>query len=445
MRQAVHTLTVSVLALLCGACSAGATLSRGPTSKIDDSKDGRASARDAGVDARGTDAAVGEGAALPVARVSMGAAMVDPCDPRARCPAGFGLCIRCDSPGDPRWVFSVTGGAAGTFEAMPEPDCRRQRFDARGFVLSDRGPAERSSQRPTQRRWFYDRAQRLVRSEVDRPNSCDVGCGDSYECQDPDGVVDELVTYRWSRSGERTIVQRSRRARWPRSFSGSPDPRSRAIPRWNPPAAEDRDTRFELDAEGRVLALSMRGATERWTRDARERALREQPFSPEDFLVDGLVTTWSLSDRVATLAHVAPAGSAVRTQTSQWTLRSDGWLDRFVYSVGGAAQLDVRWTHTVAADGRLVQSEGRLPDGRVWRRIARRFDGDGFMVASSGLAGGASEPTIAVVRGAQGRELSRRTQSAEGTSDRDLSCLPQALWDAVIEAQRSAVRAGVGR
>jgi hypothetical protein len=430
----MHLKSLSVLASLCWACSAGATLSREVTAKIERSKDARDAGTDAGVDGRATDGSVGARAALPVGRVSMGASMIDPCDPRAACPAGYGLCIRCDSPGDPRWVFSATGGAPGAFEAMPEPDCRRQRFDARGFVLSDRGPHERSSQRPTQRRWFYDRAHRLVRSEVDRPNICDVGCGDSYECQDPDGVVDELVTYRWSRDAARTIVQRARLVRSPRQFSGSPDTRTRATPRWNPSAAADRETRFALDRDGNVLSLYARGAVERWTQDARERALRTQPYTPDTALMDGLVTTWSFLDRVETLLHVAPAGSAVRTQTSQWTYRADGWLDRFVYSVGAAAQLDVRWTHTVAADGRSAQSEGRLPDGRAWRRIARRFGGDGFMVASSGLAGGATEPTIAVVRDVRGRELSRRTQCVEGTSDRDLSCLPQSLWDAVLEA-----------
>ncbi len=354
--------------------------------------------------------------ALPVTpSVTVGARVVDPCDPRRPCPRGWGLCIRCEAPGDPRWTFSDAPGSPAVFTSLPPPDCARYTFDAQGRPLTFREPDDGPF--AAVRRWRYDRAGRVVRDETDEPAQCAVGCGDVHACAAPDGAPERRDPVRWTplRDGLAADLTRLERP--------APEPGHRQPP-WSSPSLHPSHTRWEFDARGRPT---------RTVEDADDARTRyEGDATAPGLFTDGgpLRVRLDGDDGRPALAFTRNRSGVL--EETRWTWLPGGWPSTLRHAVTGVATVDVRWTHTASADGRTVESRARNGD-TPWASATRTYNAEGWAVSVVERSAG-SERTVTLERGLRGRVLRVTEGSGARTVTRDLSCLPPSLWDALLGA-----------
>jgi YD repeat-containing protein len=138
------------------------------------------------------------------------AAIGDPCDPERPCSSHFGLCIRCDAEGDPRWVWSDALGAVNgsTHDwnftlSVFEPSCDEHTFDERGRPLTQQGAGNPDGERIAFR---YD-AERVVRVETDRPRMCPDDLAAEVQCGPPDGRPDQVLDVAYRADAESTVAE----------------------------------------------------------------------------------------------------------------------------------------------------------------------------------------------------------------------------------------------
>lgn len=326
------------------------------------------------------------------------AASLDPCDPRRICPPGYGLCIRCETPGDPRWAWSDAAGSANSLVAITsEPDCATFTFDERGHPLTHR-PAQ--GDRKT---WRYDTDGRVVFLGADNVAVCETEWGEFTECGPPDGTLDRETPLTWARDGDRSVVTSN--------VNGA--------------------FRYVYDARGRLLERHVAGSWERRAYDRGPHWNRFQAGNEASPATSESRADFDAHGRLVNVVTVRLPLHDAEPPVTEWrsTWDAAGFPLSMTFQSGAGRLFNAqRWTHTRGPDGRTLRSELRTDrdDGHV---EARTFD-DAGLVATFTLAG----RSWRYERAARGRVLAVHTTDGGAMSTRDQRCLSQSLWDRLLAA-----------
>lgn len=256
------------------------------------------------------------------------------CAHLAPCSPDLGVCLRCESPNNPTWVWNAAPGSPWTLRVQPHqlpdpspdldlyvghpfpdgPDCARLEFDARGLPLRTLPATEQPKDMYA---WTYDRRGRVVEERLDEVPFCPINdYGDEGPCGTPDGRWDRVTAYRWQDLANGGAIVRIDGG-WEREY----DARGRLI-RVTPPGPDLRTS------DVRKVAHEYRGALLAVTRTNAYTA----------------TFAYDAAGRVIEARRVSDAG----TNTVVWAYDTSGNLTRL-----GTGALAIDYANTYR-DGRLV-------------------------------------------------------------------------------------------